>query len=86
MPVLQGCGCVRDIYADVGVFIRECDFHARMREERDAARAEAAALRQDAERYRWLCDASGADWDALLGPQMIGQLDAAIDAAMREGK
>lgn len=68
-----------------------------LREDRDAWQAqcstladdavrmvhENAALRADAERYRWLCDASGQDWNRLLGAQMTGTLDAAIDAARK---
>ena len=43
--------------------------------------AVAEGMARDAERYRWLCDAAGKDWNELLGSQLTGQLDAAIDAA-----
>ena len=38
---------------------------------------------RDAKRYRWLCDASGQEWEALAPYQLVGQLDAAIDAAIQ---
>jgi len=68
--------------------------------ERDAARAEAEALRKDAERYRWLRSDPMRDGAAIVSVQLmdfnedgptdtyyahaLDSLDAAIDA-MREG-
>ena len=52
--------------------------------ERDALRAEVAALRQDAARYRWLRDIGDENWAALVTRASKGptQIDAAIDAAL----
>lgn len=72
------------------------DAHSRA----EAAEAELARVKKDAERYRWLRDDEGfaaIDWDANLRvPEMPlewwetatggDQLDAAIDAAMQGGK
>ena len=50
-----------------------------------ALRAEAAALKADAERYRWLRDtASISVWESLLNVP-ANMTDAAIDAARKEG-
>ena len=47
------------------------------------AAAELAALRKDAERYRWLRDAAtGGDWETIGQGTDPGSTDAAIDAAM----
>jgi hypothetical protein len=48
--------------------------------ERDTLRAELAALKADAERYKWLKDSSGREWDEEYFPAfMTGWLDEAID-------
>lgn len=54
----------------------------------DALRAEVAALRQDAARYRWLRDGERTlrEWDSIRD-LWESTLDAAIDAALsKEGK
>lgn len=61
----------------------------------DALEGEIAALRKDAERYRWLRDnmvQDGDDYDGFMstrnlfprGNEYPGNLDAAIDAAMAQ--
>ena len=53
----------------------------------DDAQAELAALRKDAERYRWLRDKSPPHWTMDVGgfPLFKGDFDAAIDRAMTRG-
>lgn len=54
------------------------------RTELERLRAEVAALRKDAERYRWLRDiATDSDWE-FISDQVADNTDAAIDVAMRE--
>ena len=56
----------------------------------DRLRAELAAAQKDAERYRWMRDKR--DYSVIceragdLYLRMPNELDAAIDAAMKEGK
>lgn len=58
--------------------------------ERDAALAEAVALRKDAERYRWLCDTGwihdAVRWNAGISTKRPEDWDAALDAAIAERK
>jgi hypothetical protein len=49
----------------------------------DAAEQPAPDDARNAKRFRWLCDASGQEWEALAPYQLVGQLDAAIDAAIQ---
>jgi hypothetical protein len=66
------------------------EFHARQLERIKDAETRVSdipsawdAIKRDAERYRWLSDASGQEYESLLPSQMTGQLDAAIDNAIR---
>ena len=58
----------------------------RLHEENKSLATENAALRKDAERYRWLRGESefgGSDWAVMFdGVWIDGSLDAAIDAAI----
>lgn len=72
--------------------IPNADEVRQLRAERDALKAENAALREDAERYRWLTD-DHADGDMRARVRLVagsidihgkGYTDAAIDAAKGE--
>lgn len=52
----------------------------------EEAADEIKSLRKDAERYRWLCDCAGRDFEAMLPLQMIGRMSEVIDAAMKESE
>lgn len=59
---------------------RRMEFNAQLQ-------AENEALRKDAERYRWLRDAGDSTWTPLgkrPGVKFAHEIDAAIDAAMKE--
>jgi len=79
---------------------RSIDNEVALRADRAAARAEAEALRKDAERYRWLRNDSLGQWEhpivvsqartphkvLYVGPLCRAELDAAVDAAREGGK
>lgn len=45
----------------------------------------ALALERDAARFRWLCDASGREYEDLRKAQVVGRLGECIDAAIASG-
>jgi hypothetical protein len=73
------CGQSTSCLSGVGKPIRVDPVYAELA----TLRTECDALRKDAERYRFLCDSSGREWEAFSPYQLIGQLDAAIDAAIK---
>ena len=62
-----------------------CDDVARAVDREMALRAECDALRADAERYRWMREKNGVAVDVIVFGTTHGDLDAAIDAAMKGG-
>lgn len=91
-PSCWNCGDTGDVHDMVGEWLGQCDCNAAKLidacSERDQLKAEVEALRQDAERYRWLCSQGEGcpsypfvvinDFDSTKQ-----DIDSAIDACMK---